>query len=519
MTLPLKQFLLIDDSASDRFAIRRSVQRYSESLVSFEEVDSAAAALRALDQRSYDVIICDFYLRDMPGTELLQLLKTRLGALPCPVVMVTGSLDSDKLALRALEAGAHDYIEKSRLREPALWKAILYAASRYQLADDFARTTTRLTELNQELERKNRLKTEFLANATHELRTPVSAIIGLVGIIHSHESLPTEVRDHLTSITACCESLLHSVNDVLDLTKIESGEFVLEHSPFCPYKVCERVCRTFSYIASDKNTEIKLAIDERIPTMVGDGKRVQQILMNFVGNALKHTENGTIEVGLSFVPKDQSYHCRFEVHDTGVGIPEGELPYIFERHFQASNSSEQVASSGLGLAIVKELVSQMDGRVGCQSELGDGSQFWFEITLGKPVSRECSDIEQATKPSPRNARVLVAEDNLILGRVIKHQFEKLNCQATVVPTGEEAVAAFQAQSFDLVVLDARMPGMGGLEAARRMRQTTSTQVPIVLLTADSLLPSKDLEQYGITAAYLKPLSDQDLQLKILSLLA
>ncbi len=509
---------MVDDSAPDRFAIKRSLKKYAGTELEFQQADSAAAALALLDSESFDGLIVDFYLRDLPGTDLLRKLRETLGELPCPVVMVTGSLESEKLAVQALEAGAHDYIEKNRLTEPALWKALLYASSRFELAKEFASTNSRLTALNDELERKNKLKTQFLANATHELRTPVTAIIGLVGLIRDHDGLPQEITDHLASITACCDSLLNSVNDVLDLTKIETGEFVLETSAFCPYELVHRVGQTFTHLANDRNISIQTLVPDVVPYVLGDGKRVTQILMNFVGNALKYTDGGSIALKLSVESLPEGTRLRFEVEDTGVGIPEHEVPHVFERHYQASNSSGKVSSSGLGLAIVKELADQMGGQVGCRSEVGVGTVFWFEMNFQPASEPHEESTESDSERAESSANVLIAEDNVILGRVIKHQFQKLGCRVTLVDCGEAAVEAAQEHQYCLIVLDARMPGIGGLEASRQIRERVGRELPIVLLTADSLLPSSDLEQYGITAAYVKPLSEKDIEIKILSLM-
>ena len=517
MRKQFKQILIVDDSESDRFAIKRSLKKYAGSDLEFAEADCADAAVKILKESLFGAMVVDFYLRDMSGMELIRTLRAEPGGLPCPVVMVTGSVESEKISAQALEAGAHDYIGKSRLTGPALWKAILYARSRFELAREFSTTTERLTVLNEELERKNRLKTEFLANATHELRTPVSAIIGLVGLIRDHEGLPTELEDHLASITACCDSLLHSVNDVLDLTKIETGEFVLERAPFCPFKIVQRVSQTFNYLATTRDIKIKSFVPDFAPYLLGDGKRVTQILMNFVGNAIKYTDGGTITIRLFLDSKADGVVARFEVEDTGIGISADEVPHIFDRHYQASNSSHKVASNGLGLAIVRELADQMGGYIGCRSLVGKGTLFWFEIQFPE-ATKICDESVESNPYEPASYSVLIAEDNIILSKVLQHQFQKLGCRVAVAPSGEEAIEFACAQEFDLIVLDARMPGMGGLRASRILRDKLGAEKPIVLLTADSLLPSSDLEEYGITSAYVKPISEQDIKMKILSLL-
>lgn len=472
-----------------------------------------------LEKSCPDVMILDYFLGiGQSGADFLLSLRDEHDLLPCPVVIVTGAMGSEEVVMDILAAGAHDYIEKPRLNEATLWRAVLYARSRYSMARDLTLKAAELSRLNAELQRKSQLKTEFLANATHELRTPLSAIVGLVDLIN-HETDPKKVVEYVKSIAHCSESLSNSINDVLDLTKIEAGEFHLETHLFCPLELMREVHGNLLHLASKKNLQLLKELPTReVPFLVGDSRRLKQILTNFLGNAIKYTNNGRVTIRLLLDNEyEEKVSCRFEVEDTGVGIPEGELPKVFERHFQATNSGGQSAGTGLGLAIVKELAMQMRGKVDCRSELGVGSTFLFEVELPRAVE-ETGRIELRKVLTEVRAQVLVAEDSPVLAQVLKLQLQRLGCEPTIVSNGLEAIEAFQNNDFDLVILDARMPALGGLEAGRRIRDEFKSDVPIVLLTADSVLPQQDLAGYGVTAAYVKPISEEELKTKVLALI-
>ena len=462
-------------------------------------------------------MIVDYHLRGLNGPDFLRSLKDGYELLPCAVVVVTGSASCEKVAMEALDAGAHDYIEKNRLLEPILWRAVLYARSRFEMSRDLTLRAAELTRLNAELDRKSQLKTEFLANATHELRTPLSAIVGLVDLI-DHETDSRKVAEYVKSIAHCCQSLTSSINDVLDLTKIEAGEFHLESHLFCPLELLREVHNSLIHLAARKNIQFLQELPpEEVPFLIGDSRRIKQILMNLAGNAVKYTNNGRVVVRLALDHEyDELVHCRFEVEDTGLGIPEADKTKVFERHFQAANSGGQASGTGLGLAIVKELAEQMGGKVGCVSEVDVGSTFWFETKLERALE-ETGRAELRKVLEDVRAQVLVAEDSPLLAQVLKLQLQRLGCEPTIATNGLEALEKFTERAFDLVILDARMPHLGGLETSQRLRSEFATQIPIVLLTADSMLPQKDLEAFGITAAFVKPISEQELRNKVLSL--
>lgn len=511
-----RHILILDKSATERYAARRSIAKYSGQAIEFTEFDCEKQALAFLREHETDCLLLDFYLGDHTGADFLDQVRANLGALPCPVVMITGGLSSGHDVLLSLRAGAHDYIDSIRILDPCLWKSMLYARSRYEITEELLSRTNELSRLNRELTLKNRLKTQFLANATHELRTPLSAISGIVELA-KQESDPSLLHRYLETIDSCCNSLMHCVDDVLDLTRIEMGDFHLSRDPFELKEVLKEVEMSLTLPAMRRNPELQVEIPSEGPLLRGDARRLKQILTNLVGNALRHTPEGRITIRSRCLRKlQESEKCEylFEVEDTGFGIPEDDLPHLFERHYQAVNSRSE-SGSGLGLALVKDIVERMNGEVGCRSSLGQGSTFWFRLPF--QVEKEKPSVTPQIGPDKPVVRILVAEDNPVLANVIRQQLKNLGCEVVVAKDGVEAVELFPSGGFHLLILDARMPRLGGLDACRQIRDKFATTVPIVLLTADSGLPNHDLNRYGLTRAFVKPLPEEKLRTEMLSL--
>ncbi len=497
----LSDFIIVDDSQADRILVARSLKKRNYDGLVIREATTTAEALRLIEERCPDCLITDVHLPDANGVQLLDRLTERFGSLPCPVVVVTGS-GSEAMAVEVLEAGAHDYVNKERISEPVLWEAVRYALTRFQLRKE-------LEELNSELKRKDELKTEFVANATHELRTPLSAIVGLIALLQD-EPLTTRGEEIVSTISACCDSLLLSVDDILDLTKIEAGEFVLYPTRFQPARNLALVESSLRPLAEDKGLELVVEAPEGLPEVYGDARRTRQLVYNLASNALKFTREGRVTLRLLVRERDEgSMRLRFEIEDTGVGIPLEAQSRIFERHYQAGRPDLRAQGTGLGLAIVQSLTRRMDGEVGLRSEPGVGSVFWFELPFQlaleqvgpTPISAD------AEGEKARSLRVLVAEDNAIIAKVMARQLRGLGHEPTVTFDGAEAVEAVRQQRFDAVVLDARMPGMDGLTAAAEIRRSfTSAELPIVLLTAEAQIERTLWQDAGIDVCLVKPIS-------------
>jgi signal transduction histidine kinase/BarA-like signal transduction histidine kinase len=499
----LKDFIIVDDSQADRILVARSLKKRNYDGLTIREARTSSDALRLVRERCPDCLITDVRMPDASGVHLLGELNAQFGGMPCPVVVITGQ-GSESTAIEVLQAGAHDYVNKARISEPVLWEAVHYALTRFELRKE-------LEELNAELKRKDEIKTEFVANATHELRTPLAAIVGLIALLQD-EPLSERSNDIVTTISACCDSLLLSVDDILDLTKIEAGEFMLYPTRFEAVRNLNLVATSLKPLARDKGLALIVEAPDQLPEVIGDARRTRQLIYNLSSNALKFTRQGSVTLRLRVASKtERSLRLRFEVEDTGIGIAKREQARIFERHFQTGRRDLRSTGTGLGLAIVESLTDRMGGVVGLQSTPGQGSTFWFELPYDIATDQNSSDLNGPIDPNlaeaERSLRVLVAEDNAIIAKVLGRQLSILGHQPTVTYDGAEALLALQNQTFDLAILDARMPSLDGLSAATEMRKRfTSRELPIILLTAEAQIDEKLWKQAGVDVCLVKPVS-------------
>jgi CheY-like chemotaxis protein len=352
----------------------------------------------------------------------------------------------------------------------------------------------------------------------------MNAIIGLTELLLSEGFEGTNL-ENLKSIKYSADNLMVIINDILDLSKIESGKLTFESIPFeINHRIAE-LQKTFSHRTKAKNLELIVNIDPSIPEVIlGDPYRLNQILFNLVGNAIKFTSEGSITINvLQHSKQDDTIYIRFEVKDTGIGIPKDKQKSIFESFTQANtDTTRKYGGTGLGLAITKNLTELQGGEIGIESEPGKGTTFIVTIPYKIPtqVNKENSESTKPQNYDLSNIKVLLVEDNTLNQMVAKQFFKKWNNNITIANNGAEAIKILSEQNtFDIVLMDLQMPEMSGYEAAQIIRSSDSTvlnhNIPIIALSADAFLETRQkVLEIGMNDFVTKPFKPDELYNKI-----
>ena len=420
------------------------------------------------------------------------------------------------LTFNSLLHAFQDALERRRRAENEL--GLLNA----QLEERIEERTHELKEAMRALEEKKeaaelatRAKSEFLANMSHEIRTPMNGVIGMAGLMFTTK-LDAEQREYAETIRNSAEALLGIINDILDYSKIEAGKMEVEQISFDLASTVGEVADLLAFKAHEKHLELTCIVMPDLPRMaMGDPGRLRQILINLGGNAIKFTAQG--EVSIQVLPRQAEradrIGLRFEVHDTGIGIPADKIDELFSPFTQADNSiTRKFGGTGLGLAISKQLVDIMGGRIGVDSEPDQGSTFWFELEL--PYG-DAAAVQHAPHASLSGRRILVVDDNATNLRLMEILLAQWGCSPLLATDGDSALAMLATEAEagpDLAVLDMQMPGMDGFTLADRIRAMPAwASLPLVMLTSVTMRgDATEARSRGFSAYLSKPVKNAQL---------
>jgi len=441
-------------------------------------------ALEQITNQSPDIILLDVMMPGMDGFSLCRKLKKDPEFSDIPLIFLT-SLSQKEDIIEGFNAGGNDYIVK-----PFNQQELLARVRNHLHLYDMLQENKRLIKLSEDASRS---KTEFLASMSHEIRTPLNSIIGMAEVLADTE-LSSEQHNYVRIFRSAGESLLEIINDILDLSKIEAGQTELEDIDFHLPSLLDSVASILSVRAAEQNTPISIKIHPDLPHgLRGDPTRLRQILINLVGNGLKFTENGTVQIS---VRTASAGRLLFAIRDTGIGIPKEKQNLIFESFTQADSlTTRKYGGTGLGLTICKKLTTIMHGQIWLESSPGKGSTFFFTCPFSPALSDPLPVSKQATASSSckilQPAHLLLVDDNEDNRNLLCLYLRNTPFTIVTAENGAEAVRIFKHSPVDLVFMDIEMPVMDGYEATRQMRHWEKEQAleetPIIALTAHAFV--------------------------------
>lgn len=472
---PVRRVLYIEDDVGLARLLQR---RLAIKNIEFDIATTGQEGLDKLREGVYDVILLDHFLPDMNGMDMLDVISAMTDQ--PPVILLTASGD-ERLAVLALEKGAADYAVKDVDQfYIELLPAIMQAAyTRYHLMIENRQQRVDLEKAREKAEAANQAKSEFLATMSHEIRTPLNVILGIATLMQS-TSLNDRQKELMSVLNTNATVLLGLVNDILDLSRVESGQMALEIGHFDVQELLNNMHGMFKMHAARK--QLDLQIDDKTIGMAwdGDALRIQQIVMNLVSNAIKFTETGFVRLRTEIAEIDQQKALKIVIEDSGIGIDAERLPHIFNKFVQADQSiTRRFGGSGLGLALSQSLAEMMGGEIKVCSQPGKGSE--FSVILPLPARSEAKpqavksvvhkEPQQKDKAPCSARKILLVEDYPANVMIATMMLENMGYETDVASSGQEAVDHVKNcnHPYYAILMDIQMHGMDGFEATRQIR--------------------------------------------------
>jgi signal transduction histidine kinase/CheY-like chemotaxis protein/HPt (histidine-containing phosphotransfer) domain-containing protein len=360
-------------------------------------------------------------------------------------------------------------------------------------------------------------KSEFFSSMSHEIRTPMNIILGLSKLLLKDTGIAGQSRENVEAISFSAENLLVIVNDILDLSKIEAGKLSVERSSFQLKKLIARHINFIRMSASEKHLQLSLQIDDTIPDyLIGDSVRINQVMMNLTGNAIKYTRKGKVEVLIDLLSlEEKEARVRFRVKDSGIGIPNSKLKYIFESFNQLDGAEEARGGTGLGLTISQKLVRLMGGEIEVESVIGLGSTFSFTLPfqLAAEDNPKEGPVHEKISPDLKGVKVLLAEDNSMNQFYAKQLLTSWNILVDVAGNGIEVIELAETNAYDLILMDLQMPLMNGFDAIAKIRKGggANSKSPVVCVSANAFPEAREKAlKHGMDDFLTKPIDEDAL---------